>query len=62
MGLQVKHDLFINGLFLPLFDLTTAQSASDLEVSLPDKGYMRIDLKFDEPLKRPYHMSYLSLI
>ena len=49
-GLQITHDLFINGYFMLVFDLTPDGSASDGHVSLPENGNIRIELKFDSAL------------
>jgi hypothetical protein len=49
-GLQMTHDLFVNGYFMLVFDLTPEGSASDGHVNLPENGNLRIELKFDSAL------------
>jgi hypothetical protein len=46
-GLQITNDLFINGYFMLVFDLTPDSSASVGHVILPENGNIRIELKFD---------------
>jgi len=49
-GLQITHDMFINGFFMVLYDLTPDLAASEGHASPPTSGDMRIDLKFGTPL------------
>jgi hypothetical protein len=49
-GLQITHDMFINGFFMLLFDLTPDRAASERHTSYPDNGSIRIDVKFANPL------------
>ena len=41
-GLQITHDMYINGYFMLLFDLTPYRGASE--------GNIRVELKFSKPL------------
>ncbi|GFG34580.1 hypothetical protein Cfor_10336 [Coptotermes formosanus] len=50
-GLQITHDLYINGCFLLLFDTSPDLGFSDGHTSLADSGNMGIELKFDACLK-----------
>lgn len=52
-GLQITHDMFINGYFMLLFDLTPEHSVSDWHTSLSENGNIRIDLKIDTQLANP---------
>jgi hypothetical protein len=52
-GLQITHDMFINGCFILLFDLTPDIAASEGHVSYPDNGVVRIECKFAQPLPEP---------
>ena len=49
-GLQITHDMYINGYFMLLFDLTADHAASDSHTSLPENGNIRIELQFSRPL------------
>jgi len=49
-GLQITHDIFINGFFMLLFDLTPDRGASEAHTSLPENGNIRIELQFNRPL------------
>jgi len=49
-GLQITHDIYINGYFMLFFDLTTDRAASEGHTSHPDNGIIRLDLKFIMPL------------
>jgi hypothetical protein len=50
-GLQITYDMFINGYFMLLGDLTPELSASDWHTSLSENANTRIKLKFDAALK-----------
>ena len=52
-GLQITHDMYINGYFMLLFDLTPDRSASEGHTSHPDSGNIRVELKFSKPLPEP---------
>jgi hypothetical protein len=45
---QITHDMFVNGYFMVLFDLTPDQAASEGHVSPASNGHIRLDLKFSE--------------
>ena len=49
-GLQITHDMLINGYFNLLFDLTPDHAASEAHTSLPENGNIRIELQFGRPL------------
>jgi len=49
-GLQITHDMYINGYIMLLFDLTPDRAASEGHTSNPDNGYIRVQLKFSKPL------------
>ena len=49
-GLQITHDMYINGFFMLLFDLTPDLGASEGHASHPENGNMRIELKFNKAL------------
>jgi hypothetical protein len=49
-GLQITHDMYINGFFMRLFDLTPDHAASEAHTSLPENGNIRIELQFSRPL------------
>jgi len=49
-GLQITHDMYINGFFMILYDLTPDLAASEGHASLPTSGDIRIDLKIDAAL------------
>ena len=49
-GHQMKHDIFVNGYFVLLFDLTTDQGALEAHTSHPEQGNIRVELKFSKPL------------
>ena len=49
-GLQITHDMHINGLFMLLFYLTPDHGASEAHKSLPENGYITIELQFSSPL------------
>ena len=49
-GLQVTHDIFKACYFMLLFDLMPDRAASEVHVSLPDQGNIRLELKFVKTL------------
>jgi len=49
-GLQIIHDMYINGYFMILFDLTPDRSGSECHTSYPENGNIGIELKFNKPL------------
>ena len=49
-GHQIKHDMFVNGYFMLLFDLTHNQDASEAHTSHHEQGNIRVELKFAKPL------------
>ena len=49
-GLQITHDMYINGFFMLLYDLTPDMAASEGHTSSPASGDIRIDLKFGTAL------------
>jgi len=49
-GHQITHNMFVNGYFMLLFDLTPEQGASEAHTSHPEQGNIRVELKFDKPL------------
>jgi len=49
-GHQVSHDMFVNGYFMLLFDLTPDRGACEGHTSHPEQGNIRVDLKFAKPL------------
>jgi len=49
-GEQITHDLYINGFFLLLFDLTPDRGATEAQTSLPEKGNIKIELQFSKAL------------
>jgi len=49
MGLQITHDMYINGYFMSLFDLTPDRGASECHTSNPENRSIRIELKFNMP-------------
>jgi len=49
-GLQITHDMYINGFFVLVFDLTPDLAASEGHKSAPTSGDIRIDLKFAKAL------------
>jgi len=48
--LQITRDMYINGFFMLLFDLTPDHAASEAHTSLPENGNIRIELQFSRPL------------
>ena len=51
-GLQVTHDMFINGYIMLLFDLTSDLAASEGHASPAESGTMRMEVTFKEALKK----------
>jgi len=51
-GLQIKHDMYIHGYFMLLFDLTPGMGASEGRTSDPENGNTTIKLKFNKPLSK----------
>jgi hypothetical protein len=49
-GLQIRPDMFLNGYFMLLFDLSLDRSASASHKSWPDNGVVRIEMRFAKPL------------
>jgi hypothetical protein len=47
---QITHEMYINGYFKLIFDLTLDRGASEDHTSHPVKGNIRIELKFNKPL------------
>jgi hypothetical protein len=47
---QITLDMFVNGYFMLLFDLTPDQAASEGHMSHASNGHIRLDLKFAEAL------------
>jgi len=52
-GLEITHDMYMNGNFMLLFDLKPDQATSEGHTSHPDKGNIRVELKFSKPLTQP---------
>jgi hypothetical protein len=50
-GLQITHDMFINGYFMLLYDLTPDMAASEGHTSPVEGGNIRIELTSKEALK-----------
>ena len=49
-GHQITHDMFINGYFMLLFDLTPDRGASEGHTSHLENGNIRVELNFCKPL------------
>jgi len=49
-GLQITHDMYINGFFMIVYDLTPDLAASEGHASPPTNGDIRIDFKFAKAL------------
>ena len=49
-GLQITPDMYINGYFMLLYDLTPDRAASEGHTSHQDNGNVRIELTFAKPL------------
>ena len=52
-GLQITHDMYINGFFMLLFDLTPDHAASEAHTSLPENGNIGIELQLPDPCLSP---------
>ena len=53
-GLQITHDMYINGYFMLLFDLTPEKAVSECHISQPDNGNIRVELRFSKSLPAPF--------
>ena len=51
-GLQITHDMYINGYFMLLFDLTPDLAVSEGHTSPVDSGNIRIELSFKAALTK----------
>jgi hypothetical protein len=49
-GLQITHEMYINGYFMLLYDLTLDMAASEGHASLDENGHIRIEFNFDKAL------------
>jgi len=49
-GLHITHDMYINGYFMLLFDLTPVRDASEFHMSHPENSNIRIELNFNKAL------------
>jgi len=49
-GHRITHDMFVNGYFMLLFDLTHNQDTSEAHTSHHEQGNIRVELKFAKPL------------
>jgi hypothetical protein len=49
-GLQIRPDIFLNGYFMLLFDLSPDRSAFANHKSQPDNGVVRVEMRFAKPL------------
>jgi len=49
-GLQITHDMYINGYFMRLFVLTPDRGDSEAHTSLPQNGNIKIELQISKPL------------
>jgi len=49
-GLQITHDMYINGYFMLLYDLTPDMAASEGHASLAENGHIRIECNFGKAL------------
>jgi len=45
-GHQITHDMFVNGYFMLLFDLTPDQGTSEAHTSHPEQGNIRVVLNY----------------
>jgi len=65
-GLQITHDMHINGFFMLLFDLTPDHGASEAHTSLPENGNITIEQQFSSPLPEaitcPLYLEYDSTV
>ena len=46
LGLQITHDIYVNGYFMLLYRLTPDHGESERHTSNPDSRNIRIELKF----------------
>jgi len=49
-GHQITHDMFVNGYFMLIFDLSPDQGASEAHTYHPEQGNIRVEMKFAKPL------------
>jgi len=49
-GLQITHDMYINGYFMLVYDLTPDKAASEGHTSNPESGPIRIEARFAKEL------------
>jgi len=49
-GLQITHDMYMNGFFMIVYDLTPDLAASEGHASPPTNGDIRIELEFAKAL------------
>jgi hypothetical protein len=47
--LRITHDSFIADYFMLLFDLTPKGAASEGQISISDKGSVRLEMQFSKP-------------
>jgi hypothetical protein len=59
-GLQITHDMYINGLFMILHDLTPDLAASEGHASPRISGDIRINVKFGTALPEAITCLYLE--
>jgi len=52
-GLHITPAKYINGYFMPVFDLTPDLGASEGHISDPAHGNIRIEMKFGQALSDP---------
>jgi hypothetical protein len=52
-GLQITPAMYVNGIFMLLFDLTPYLAASEGHTSDPENGHIRLELKFVNFLPDP---------
>ena len=45
-GHQIRHEMFVNGYFILLFELTPDHGASEAHTSHPEKGNIMVEMKF----------------
>jgi len=48
-GLQITHNMYINGFFMLNFDLIPERGVSEDHTSHQENGSIRIELKFNKP-------------
>jgi len=49
-GMQITHDMHINGYYMLLFDIRPDRSASEGHTSRPENGNIGIQLKINKPI------------